>query len=71
MGLKPGLVFFAVHEILVVASHLGAQAPGTRASVVMALGLYLEQGLSSCGHEDSRSEHVESSWARAGRFLTT
>lgn len=44
---------------------------GTRASAVTARAL--EQRLSSCGHGDSRSEPVESPWARAGilNYLTT
>ena len=41
---EQGLLFVVVHGLLiVVASHCGAQALGTRASVVVA------RGLSSCG----------------------
>ena len=53
---KRGLLFVAVHGLLiVVASHCGAWALGTRASVVVAHGLStcgsraVEHGLSSCG----------------------
>ena len=51
-----GLLFVAVHRLLfAVASRFGAQALGTRASVVVARGLSscgsraLERRLSSCG----------------------
>ena len=53
---EQGLLFIAVHGLLiVVASRCGAQALGTRASVVVACGLCicgsraLEHRLSGCG----------------------
>ena len=63
-----------MHEILaVLASHLGAQALSRHEGFSSHGSWALEQRLSSCGHGDSRSEPVESPWARAGilNYLTT
>ena len=84
---KRGLLFFAVHGLLVaVASRCGAQALGAWASVVVARGLSscgsqaLEHRLRSCG---ARAQLLRSMWdlpgpglepmspALAGEFLTT
>ena len=53
---EQGLLFIAVHRLLIaVASHCGARALGTQASLVVAHSLHscgsraLERSLSSCG----------------------
>ena len=58
---EQGLLFVAVHRLLiVVASRCGAQAVGTRASVVVA------RGLSSCG---LRAYLLHSMWDLPGPGL--